>query len=168
MASGTLGRYVHPMPQGTVIAVAIVSSVAAFAVFFLLGRITRRKAPTVSTTTDSLTHHVEDQVIRMVGGRLHIDDEALAATLREAPDPTIVEKVTKDVRRIELVFEKRHERGTSKYDLGVEVHFEDGRLDRRIEPVDDAWVPDDVAAAFAKTGAARVHRPWSMPWDRAV
>lgn len=152
---------------------ALAIAVTAFIVFFVIGRATRREADAMSTTTDSLTHHVEEQVIRMVSTRLHIDDQELAATLRSSdrgkePDPNIVEKVQKDVRRIELVYEKRHAKGSSTYDLGVEVHFEDGHLDRKIKELDDAWVPDDVTAAFAKTGAARVHRPWQLPWERGV
>ena len=153
---------------------ALAIAVTAFIVFFVIGRATRREAHAMSTTTDPLTHHVEEQVIRMVSQRLHIDDQELASTLRSfapeprtEPKPGIVEKVSKDVRRIELVYEKRHAKG-SKYDLGVEVHFEDGHLDRKIDQVDDAWVPEDVTAAFAKTGAARVHRPWQLPWERAV
>lgn len=145
---------------------ALAIAVTAFIVFFVIGRATRREAHAMSTTTDSLTHHVEEQVIRMVSQRLHIDDQELASTLRKEPNPGIVEKVSKDVRRIELVYEKRHAKGASKYDLGVEVHFEDGHLDRKIDELDDAWVPEDVTAAFAKTGAARVHRPWQLPWER--
>ena len=155
------------MAGGNVIAYAVAASLAAFALFFLLGRLTRRKAHAMSSsTTDSLTHHVEERVIRMVSDRLRIDDEALATTLRKEPDPGIVEKVTKDVRRIELVYEKKHGNGPTRYDLGVEVHFEDGRLDRKIDEVDVGWLPGDVTEAFAKTGAARVHRTWTLPWER--
>lgn len=150
---------------------AIAVCLGAFALFFLIGRLTRRKDPAMSTTTDSLTHHVEEQVIRMVSERLRIDDEELAATLRRSSSssssaPGIVDKVSKDVRRIELVYEKKHGPGPTRYDLGVEVHFEDGHLDRKIDEVSLAWLPEDVAAAFAKTGAARVHRAWSLPWAR--
>ena len=153
------------MSQGTV---AVGVCIAAFLLFFLIGRLTRRKAPEMSTTTDSLTHHVEEQIILMVSDRLRIDDEELATTLRsrdKEPDPGIVERITKDVRTIELVYEKKHGKGPARYDLGVEIHFEDGHLDRKINEVSVAWLPEDVSQAFAKTGAARVHRPWTLPWQ---
>jgi len=165
VAPAAVGRYLVAMPQGPALALAI--GVSAFVLFFLIGRLTRRKAQPMSTTTDSLTHHVEEQIILMVSDRLRIDDEELAATLRKEPDPGIVEKVTKDVRAIELVYEKKHGKGPARYDLGVEVHFEDGHLDRKINEVSVAWLPEDVSQAFAKTGAARVHRAWTLPWQNA-
>ncbi len=156
------------------VTVAVGVAVAAFLLFFLIGRLTRRKAPEMSTTTDSLTHHVEEQIILMVSERLRIDDEELATALRSkggsstddrVPDPGVVERITKDVRTIELVYEKKHGKGPTRYDLGVEIHFEDGHLDRKINEVSVAWLPEDVSQTFAKTGAARVHRPWTLPWQ---
>lgn len=145
---------------------ALLSALAFFA-FYLLGKLFRRK-PRIEKrrATDPLAHHVEEQIVLLVGDKLDLDPDALAATLREAPDADIVSAVEKGVDRVELVFEKRPGGGASVVDVSVEVLFSDGKLDRRINQVNAGWLPRAVAHRLFGSGGARTHETWLFPWQR--
>jgi hypothetical protein len=140
----------------------------AFFTFYLAGRLTRRarKNARHAARLDPFEHHVEEQLVLMIGDALDLDAETLSRALRGAPDTDVVSTIEKRVQRVELVFEKRPGASHQRVDLSVEVHFEDGKVDRRINEVRWAWLPTDVEGRFHSTGTARVHREWLFPWQR--
>jgi hypothetical protein len=145
----------------------LLMSALAFFAFYLLGKLFRRKARTLGeTATDPLTHHVEEQLVLLVGDKLDLDPDALAASLNGSPDADIVTEIEKSVDRVELVFERKPGKGANRIDLSVEVLFSDGKLERRINEVNVGWLPTAVRDRLFRTGAARAHETWLFPWQR--
>lgn len=143
---------------------AIALAVLAFVVVL---RILKKKAGAPLNTKREAAVEVwaRSEIARILADKLEIDEPDLAATLGGNPDPDVVTRLERAVRKIEVAYERVPGHAAAA-DVRVEVSLENGKTERTIRRIEWTELPGHVAEELAKTGASHTFRPWLFPWQR--
>ncbi len=135
-------------------------------VFLVVSRIAkkRKRADDKSKSESAIDKWAKDEIVLKLAKRLELEEVDLAATLSGSPDPDLVEKLEKAVRKIDVAYE-RAPGAPGSVDARVEIHFEDGTLDRSIKRFAWSALTSEVANDFAASGASHTFRSWKFPWQ---
>ena len=117
---------------------------------------------TEQETRDGVDRWVAETLATALAKDLGRDADDVARTLREEPEPAIVEELERAVRDVRVVFRRRAEAGA--VDVSVEFRTADGR--RRTLTGTHSWddMPSPVREEMVRTGKRELERPWDFPW----
>ena len=131
-------------------------------IFFWSRRAAKKRAGKAKPTTSAVDLWVSREVSSIVAKKLALTKDDVQKSFAGDPDPETVTSIERAVAKVELVFEKLAAGGT---ELRAEISFEDGTSQRAARTIGWSELPDGVREELARTGASRVHRPWSLPWQ---
>ena len=116
------------------LAIAIALSVVAFVVAM---RVFRKKGGTPAGARREAAVEVwaRSEIARILADKLEIEESELAATLGGNPDPDVVTRLERAVRKIEVAYERVPGLGTAA-DVRVEVSLENGKTERTIRRIE--------------------------------
>jgi len=133
-------------------------------VFVLVSRFARRrKSGKPARVESSIEKWAKLEVTSLMATELELEQADVATTLGGSPDPDVVTRLEKAVRKIEIAYE-RAPGAPGSVDARVEIHLEGGAVRRSSKRF--AWdaLAADLTAEFEQSGAAHVYRSWSFPW----
>jgi len=137
----------------------------SIATFFVVRRLFRGKSkPLAGKQEAPVEIWARSEIARILADTLELEESQLSAALRGNPDPDLVTRLERSVRKVEIVYERVPGMDAAA-DVRVEVHLENGKLERSIRRVEKTELPAHITDDWAKTGAAQVFRPFSFPWQ---
>ena len=156
-----LVRVLHASAMLELLALAALS----IAAFFVVRRVFRGKAKPIAAKQEAPVEiWARSEIARILADKLELEESQLSATLRGNPDPDLVTRLERSVRKMEIVYERVPGMDTAA-DVRVEVQLENGKLERSIRRVEKTELPAHVMEDWAKTGASQVFRPFLFPWQ---
>ena len=138
-------------------------ALAAFIFYWARRLVKGRPSPAAPVVAHAADAWVVREVAAIVGKRLSVGKEELGRTLGGNPDPELVSSIERVVARIEVVYERLV---AAQIEARVEVAFEDGTKEKSARTVGWSDLPAEVRDELGRTGASRVHRTWTLPWQR--
>jgi hypothetical protein len=139
----------------------------SIAAFLLVNRVFRRRGSSSKPDREAAIEvWARAEIARIVAQKLDLEEQDVSATMAGAPDPDVVTRLERGIRKVEIVYE-RVPGMPNAADVRVEVMLENGKLERSIRRIEQSELPAHVADELASTGAAQVFRPFVFPWQSA-
>jgi hypothetical protein len=123
----------------------------------------RKNAKAARPAKTAVELWAEEIVALELGKKLGTDREVVLKTLRGEPEPDTVGSMEQSVKNIQLAYERMPQ--PNEAEVRVEVAFEDGTSHVARKRVSWQEMPEDVREEFARTGGARIYRPFHFPWS---
>ena len=139
-------------------------ALSAFA-FLLARRLFRRRDGRAAAPHETAVEvWAKSEVARLLADKLELEEPDVSAALGGNPDPDVVTRLERAVKKVEVVYERVPGLATAA-DVRVEVSLENGRMERSVRRIEWTELPGHVKDEFAKTGTAHVYRPFMFPWQ---
>lgn len=133
--------------------------------FLLARRLFRRRGGGPATRVESAVEvWARAEIARILSEKLELEEDDLGAALGGNPDPDVVSRLERSVKKVEVVYERVPGLATAA-DVRVEVSLENGKLERSLRRIEWTELPGHVRDEFAATGTAHVFRPFLFPWQ---
>jgi hypothetical protein len=133
--------------------------------FMLAKRLFRRRGAAAGARSETAVElWAKSEVARLLADKLQLEEPDVSAALGGNPDPEVVSRLERAVKKVEVVYERVPGLATAA-DVRVEVSLESGRLERSVRRIEWTELPAHVKDEFASTGTAHVFRPFLFPWQ---
>jgi hypothetical protein len=121
----------------------------------------RRGKATTARVATGIEGWIASEVAGIVAKKVALGRSEVERSMTGAPEAEVVSAVERVVSRVEVVYERL---AAGQLEVRAEVHFEDGSHQRATKMVGWSELPEGVREELKRSGAAQVHKNWSMPW----